>query len=555
MSVGSRAHLVAVGILLSRVAGLVREKTIAWFFGVGALADVVRLAFRAPNVLQNLLGEQTLSASFIPIYSKFLAEDRRADAGRFAGAVFGLLAAVAGALALVGVLAAPLIVRLLSPGFVDDAAKVARGELAVDRLALTVDAVRIVFPMTAILVLSAWALGILNSHRRFFLSYLAPVFWNAAIIAAAVWIGWRLDLLAEPARGSLAAQQRLLLAICWGGVAGGLLQFLVQVPSVLRLSRDLRPSLSTQVTGVRQAISAFGPALAGRGVVQLSSYIDFFLASFLAAGAMSSLGYAFTLGNLPLSVFGMSVAAAELPELAGEMGGKVDDGVRQRLVDRIERAIRQAGFLIAPAIVGLFAFGFLVAGLLFQGGRYTRLDNWLVYATLCGYTVGLLASMLSRLLQNTYFAFGDTRTPAKIATVRIVGSAGLGALLMLWLDRYSVSRTVGVPVPPDGQELYFGAVGLSLAAGISAWVEVALLVRRLRPRLPELRIPVVNLLRRLGLALASALPAAALWWLLREQTVFLQALAVLPLYAAIYLGIAWWRRLPELGLWLGRLRR
>ena len=155
---------IGVGILLSRLAGLVREGVVAAVFGAGGLADVLAMAFRGPNLLQNLLGEQTLSASFIPVYSRLLGEGREEEAGRFAGAIFGLLLATTAAIALGGVLLAPQFVTLVAPGFLGDAAAGA----AIDRFELTVLAVRIIFPMTAFLVLSAWSLGVLNSHRRFF---------------------------------------------------------------------------------------------------------------------------------------------------------------------------------------------------------------------------------------------------------------------------------------------------------------------------------------------------------------------------------------------------
>ena len=174
----------ALVIFSCRVFGLIREASLGFFFGAGPHADVFRTALRGPNVLQNLLGEQTLSVSFIPVYSRMLEEGREEEAGRFAGAVFGLLAALAAALALTGILLAKPIVALLAPGFLGDAAQVAAGTAAVDRYPLAVAAVRFIFPMTGLLVLSAWAMGVLNSHRRFFLPYFAPEVWNASIIAA-----------------------------------------------------------------------------------------------------------------------------------------------------------------------------------------------------------------------------------------------------------------------------------------------------------------------------------------------------------------------------------
>ena len=542
------ARFVALGILLSKLGGLAREMFLARYFGVGPHADVLRSAFRAPNVLQNLLGEQTLSAAFIPFYSRMLAEGRRQEAGRFAGAVFGLLAATVSALVIACVLLAPAIVSVLAAGFRGDAALVAAGEASVDRFALTVSAVRIIFPMTGILVLSAWALGVLNCHRRFLLPYLSPLVWNASIVAAllaaAGWTPWRSSYSA-----SLDQLERWLFAVCVGALIGGVAQFGVQLPLVFRLMRGFRLSLSRRVAGVREALAALGPALAGRGVVQLSAYFDIFLASFLASGAPSAIGYAVMLINLPLAAFGMSVAAAELPELSSSDPAKAG----RRVAERIDRALRQSAFVVAPSVVGYLVFGFLAAGLVYRGGNFTVEGNFLVYLVLAAYTPGLLPSVISRLLQNTFYALRDTRTPARIASVRLASSAGLGAVLMLVLDRYPVVATFGL----EGarQDLYLGAVGLAAAGSAGAWCELMLLRRALRRHLPEVRLPIGYIVRRLGLAAALAIPALALWAAVAALGVGAQALLVLPCYALSYLGVAWFSRAPELDLWLGRLRR
>ena len=155
---------VAAGILLSRVAGLLRERVAAHYLGVSAFGDIFIAVLRGPNVVQNLLGEQALSASFIPIYAQLQATGRRDDAARFASTCFALLVTLAAGIALVGVVLARPIVALLNPGLLGDAAAVAAGLRDVDRFAIAVEGVRIVFPMTALLVVAAWCLGVLNTH-------------------------------------------------------------------------------------------------------------------------------------------------------------------------------------------------------------------------------------------------------------------------------------------------------------------------------------------------------------------------------------------------------
>lgn len=555
----SGARFIALGILASRVFGLVRQVAVGRFFGVGAHTDVWQSAMRLPNVLQNLLGEQSLSAAFIPTYSRLLAEGKEREAARFAGAVFALLACVVSILVLFGVVFAKWIVMFGAWGFTADAARVAAGEIRVDRFELAVRAVRVIFPMTGFLVLAAWALGVLNSHRRFFLSYMAPVAWNVAIITALVGTAYRSGFLLTPRDAGFGELDRWLIAGCLGGVVGGLLQFLVQLPAVLREMKGLPLTLTPlAVPGVRGAVRAFGPALLGRGVVQLSLYINLLLASWLHEGALSALGFAVILINLPLGAFGMSVAAAELPELSRassrDRNGALPPDMVKTMSGRLDRALRQASFVLCPSVVGYLVFGFLVANLIFGGGRFTLESSYLVYAVLVGYTLGLLASAASRLLQNTFFALGDTRTPARIAFLRLMVDTSFGVALMFWFDRYSVTAVFGLEA--SDQDHFLGAFGLSLAASLGAWVELLLLRRRIVDKMPGLELPSGAIGRLLFWAVLLALPAVGVWLLLPAGiSVKMQALLVLPIYPLVYLGFAWWRASPELDLWLGRLRR
>lgn len=562
------AASVGAGILLSRLSGLVREQTVAFFFGVGPHADALTAALRVPNALQNLLGEGALSAAFIPIYSRLLEDDRREEAGRFAGAIFGLLLATAAGLALCGILLAKPLVALLAPGFLADAGAMAAGRAVVDRFALAVGAVRVLFPMTGCLVLSVWALGVLNSHRRFFLPYFAPVLWNSAMItalllaghAAGVWpaasaTGQGAGAAAGHLLAAPALRDRLLAAFCWGALAGGLLQFLVQLPLVARVIRGFRFSFSTRVPGVREALAAWGPVVAGRGVVQLAGYVDLFLATLLATGAAGADRYAQMLYILPISLFGMSVAAAELPELSRLRG----EASAPALLARVRRALGAVAFLNVPTVVGYLAFGYLVVGAVYRRGSFGGADNGLVYLALCGYSTGILATTSSRLLQNTFYALGDTRTPAKIAAQR-VGAAALVALpLMFWLDRFPVPPAFGAQ--PPGQHLFLGVLGLSLASGAGAWLELARLRAALRRRLPEFELPWRDDLRILLLALAAASPAALLWLLLPPSlSGLVKAAPVLLTYGLLYLVAGALAGRPELAeaaarLGLGRRRR
>lgn len=535
------APQVAAGILASRVLGLVREAVVASLAGISALTDVVSAAFRAPNVLQNLLGDQALSASFIPAYSRMIADGRQRDAGALAGAMFGLLFGAMGALSLLGVILAPWLVRLLFPGFAGDADALAAGTATVDRLALTTTAVRICFPMVAAITLSAWCLGILNSHRRFLLPYLAPSFWNASVIGV-VWF-----VASRTFAGEAERIESLVLAVCWGGLLGGLLQFAFQLPSVLRVTVGLRPSFDLRAPGVRRTLANLGPAIAGRGVSQLGAYVDLLLASFLAEGALGALALGQRLYLLPIALFGVSVAAAELPELARLRGEGEERSIAA--ARRAQRSLAAMSFLVAPTMVGYLALGIGIVGAVYRRGEFGIVDNWLVFFVLAAYSLGLLASTASRLLQSVFFSFGDTRSPARIAAMRLVVAAGLGAALMIWLDRIPVTEAAlagwpGPAAPETVQTLRLGAVGLALGSAFGSWFELALLLRRLRRRQAPVRAPWQAWRRHLPFAILCLAPWAA------AQTLLARPLWIAGLYpvlgfAATYLLASYLLRVPE----------
>jgi putative peptidoglycan lipid II flippase len=459
------SFLVGAGILLSRLSGLVREVATAAFLATGVGAEAFKAALRIPNLLQNLLGEGVLSASFVPAYSKLLAEGRREDAGRLAGAIAGLLLVLTTVLVVVGVVFAVPITRVLTPGFVP----------GTERFELTVTLVRIVTPGVGFLVLSAWCLGVLNSHRRFFLSYVAPVLWNVAIIG----------LLATTALVT-TSEVRLATAMAIGAALGSVLQFAIQLPGVLKLTRGLRLSVSLDVPGVRPTVRRFGQVVAGRGGVQLASYVDLAVASLLAFGAFSALTYAQVLYLLPISLFGMSVAAAELPTLS-----TMDRSDRPRIVARLDAGLGRVAFFVVPSSIAFLLAGDLVAASVFQWRAFSPEASVQVGVILAVYALGMLASTSSRLLQSALYGAEDTRNPAIYAVMRVVLSLIVGVSLMFPLDAFGVTgegiRLVGDPswsIAPEslraGPESAFrlGATGLAVGAAVGAWFELLLLRTR-----------------------------------------------------------------------------
>ena len=448
-----------------------RQRVLAHYLGQSTeAADAFFAAFRIPNFLQNLFGEGVLSASMIPEYTRLIAAGRADDARRLAGAVAGLLGAMVLAVVAIGVTTAPWLVNVIVPGFSG-----VRHELAVTL-------VRILFPGVGALVLSAWCLAVLNSHRHFLLSYSAPVVWNVAIIVATLL-----------PRGGLAPE-RLVIWTAWGAVAGSVLQFAVQLPTLLRLTGGVALSLDTRDPRVRNVLRNFGPVFLSRGVVQISAFIDAMIASLLPVGAVAVISNTQTLYLLPVSLFGMSVAAAELPELAaagGEPAARAET-LRRRIALGSERI----AFFTVPSAMGFLALGHLVAGVFLQSGRFSQQDSYWVWATLAGSTVGLLATALGRLLTSTYYALDDTRTPLSFAVVRVVLTLALGFIAAVWVPGWL------------GIDRRWGTAGLTASAGMAGWVEFVLLRRGLNQRIGDFRMPRGVLPRLWG----AAAGAAALSW-------------------------------------------
>jgi putative peptidoglycan lipid II flippase len=504
-SAGRSSALVAAGILLSRIAGFIRQRVFSHYFGLGPVADALGASFRIPNLLQNLFGEGVLSASFIPVYARLLGEGRERDAGKVAGAVAGLLGLAVALIVAIGVGATPLVVSLLAPGFTGE------------KRLLTVTLVRIMFPGTGILVMSAWCLGILNSHRKFFLSYVAPVVWNAAIIAAAI-------------AGRHAAPGRMAVLIAWGAVAGSVLQVLIQLPVVLAVARGLRLSAGRSDPAVRTVVRNFWPALVGRGVNQLSAFVDTVISSLLGNDPVGALANAQLLYTLPVSLFGMSVSAAALPEMSAAQGSEAERHAALR--SQLEDGIHRIAYFIVPCAVAFLALGQVLIGALFETGRFRAVDSRYVWAILAGSAVGLLASTLSRLSASTFYALGDTRTPMRYAVVRVGLTTVLGFLC-------------SVPLPGLlGIELKWGAVGLTASAGLSAWVEFALLRRGLAARIGATHFAPWYLAKLWGAAAAAGATAYAVWRLAADLDPLSTGLVVLVPYVLLYGALTLALRIP-----------
>lgn len=474
----SGSTLVAAGIFLSRIAGIIRTVVIGVVLGAGAAADSFSFAMRVPNLLQNLLGEGSLSASFIPVYARLVEEGDEKRASALAGAVLSILALVTAVIVLIVVLAARPLVWLFTDWESDPA-----------RYELTIELFRITTVGIGFLVISAWCLGVLNSHRSFFLSYAAPVLWNLAQIVA---------LVGAAVAALSVADGALLLA--WAVVIGGVLQVAIQLPRVRGYVPSLRPTLRRDGL-VDDVIRRFLPAAGARGVVQVSSFVDTFFLTLLVGGAAAFYLYALPLYVTPISLFGFSVAAAELAEMS-----RRSQNLRA-LAARITPALRKT---VVPA--GFITAAYLAAGPTWTDALYGWISRLLdrgltdpAAVLVIGYllmamALGLPAAITARVTQNTLYSLGDVRGPARIAIVRVIVSVSASYLLMLQLDWLTFDGTSIVEfgafphwppweqVPESRRALpgvtpHLGVVGIGLGSSIAAWVEWTMLRVRLRGRL------------------------------------------------------------------------
>lgn len=511
---GRAAFVVGAGILISRLVGVLRNTAFAYFFGAGAASDAYNAAFKIPNAVRNLLGEGTLSASFVPVYSRLLEREDPRAARALANAMLGMLLAAVSVLTLLGILLAPWLTTVLAPGF-DGATR-----------DLTTRLTRILFPMTGVMVLSGWCLGIQNSHRRFFWSYASAALWSVAQIGLLLVGGPRAD-----------SATTLAVWLAWATLAGALLQVGAQMPEVLRLTGPLRPTLDRGAEGLLQTLRNIVPVVTALGVVQISSFIDLQIASFLPEGATTNMNYANTLALLPVSLFGVSVAAAALPELARDSGADAIDVLRERLRSGWQRIL----FYIVPSAVVFLALGDYCVGILYRAGRFGAAEQQVVHWILAAFAVGLVSFGSVKLMASAYYALQDYRTPLRASMISIVVSA---------------VASIAIAVPLRHSPL--ATAGIALGSALGSYVNLTVLLGGLRRRLGPLYTPAMWMgTRRIVVAslLATAVSFVARWahmyWLptLHPR---LAGIPVLAVFGVVYLTTAWWMGSAEAARWLRR---
>ena len=498
-SLGARSLLVSAGMLLSRIAGLWRQRVFSGLFALTPEADAFNAALRIPNFLQNLFGDGVLSASLIPVYSRLVAQRGQEEADRVARTILALLTLVISVIVLIGVIFTPAFVDIIAYGFHHEIAK----------RDLTIALVRIMFPGVGLLVGSAWCLAILNTHGKFFNSYAAPALWNAAIIFALLW--WRNEPLPS-----------LAIKAAWGAVIGSVLQILTQLPQVIAIMSSGWAATSLRRTAeVSEVIASSIPVILSRGAIQVSAFVDSTIATSLGDGALTGLTNAQSLYMFPVSLFGMAISSAALPAMSAARHHEDTSGIAKHLIDGQKILL----ILMVPSVVGFLAFGDLMSGALYEHGLFTPKNSQFVWAILAGSAVGLIATTVGRFYASAFYAIGDTKTPARFAFVRIALVILLGVLMAR-----------GIPYVFH-LDLMWGTPGLTLSAGIAGWIEFTLLRSALKKRIADFSVPVSFLMKCWAVALlAAALTTGLRWVEVPQRFHWLKYLAILTAFGLVYLG-------------------
>ncbi|HLU61232.1 MAG TPA: murein biosynthesis integral membrane protein MurJ [Gammaproteobacteria bacterium] len=483
--------------LVSRVLGLLRDMAFAAFLAVGPAMDAFFVAFKIPNFMRRMFGEGAFSQAFVPVVSEYRQTRPHEEVKALVERVAGTFGALLLLINVIGLLAAPLLVMLFAPGFLNNPGQVE----------LTTELLRVTFPYLFFIALTAFAGGVLNTYGRFGAPALAPVLLNIALISAAAW-------------GSRWFETSVM-ALAWAVFAAGIAQLLLQLPSMAKLGLFPWPRFDRRHPGVRKVFRLMLPALFGSSVAQINLLVDTLIASFLAAGSVSWLYYADRLMEFPLGVFSIALATVILPQLSRDHAANDP----ARFSANLDFALRLLLLIALPAAVGLFVLSGPILATLFFHGAFRVEDVVMSQLALMAYSLGLIGFSLVKILAPGYFARQDTRTPVR------VGLIAMGANVVLNLV------IVGVMLWQDFQAPH---AGLALATGLAALLNASMLLTGLRKTGVFLARPGwgVFLLR---LLLACVLMAAAVTWLagpLQQWLAWSATERVARLAAMVALGIA-----------------
>ena len=442
------AGLIGIATMMSRVLGLVRDQVLAYLFGAGNAMDAFNVAFRIPNLVRDLFAEGAMSAAFVPTFTRRLTLHGKDDAWRLSNQLVSALLLATGVLVVPGIVLAEPLVGLLAHGYASVPGK----------LELTATLTRIMLPFLTLVAVAAALMGMLNSLRHFFMPALSPAMFNVAMILSAVAL--------VPVMPRLGFQP--IVGLAFGALLGGLGQVAVQCPALYREGYRYRAVLDYRDAGLREVLRLMGPGTLGLAAVQINLLVNMILATGQGTGAVSWLGYAFRLMYLPIGLFGVSIATAAIPDLARHAAREELAGMRET----ISSGLRMMLMLNVPATVGLMSLASPIVAVIFERGSFTSADTAATAAALVFYAPGLLGYSTIKIAAPSFYALRDSRTPVLVSMVSVLVNIGLNVVLV---------RTIG----------YRGlALGTAIAAGLNAFILLALLRRRLGG-LDEARIATV----------------------------------------------------------------
>lgn len=453
--------VVSAMTFLSRILGFIRDIVIARLFGAGLDTDAFFVAFKIPNFLRRLFAEGAFSQAFIPVLAEYRERGDK-DLKTLIASTSGTLATILFLITAIGVIAAPIIIMIFAPGFIDSP----------DKLDLAGSLLTITFPYLFFISLTALSGAILNSFGKFAVPAFTPVFLNLALISSAIWLSPHFD---QP-----------VTALAWGVFIGGLVQLLFQLPFLMAIKQLPMPVWRPQNSGVKKIFKLMIPALFGVSVSQINLLLDTLLASFLVTGSISWLYYSDRLVEFPLGVFGIALATVILPSLSK----KHATASAEAFSNTLDWALRWVFIIATPAAIGLIYLAEPLLITLFQYGEFTAEHAYQASLSLMAYGLGLLPFIFIKVLAPGYYARQDTKTPVKIGIIAMVSNMVLNVILML----------------------QFAHVGLALATALSAGLNAALLFSGLRKR--SVYQPRVGWLGfTVKLILPNVLLIAVLWWL------------------------------------------
>jgi putative peptidoglycan lipid II flippase len=442
-NIARAAGVLGFATVLSRIMGMVRDMVVSRLFGAGFATDAFFAAFQIPNMLRRFFAEGALTAAFVPTFSEWYTQKGEDEARCLANVCFTMLTIVMALVTILGIIFSPQIVHLMFPGFVHEPPLTLPGGKIITKPELTVVLNRLMFPYLFFISLVALCMGILNTMRHFFTPAISTVFLNISMIVCAVFFHSRFNV--------------PIIALACGVLLGGIMQLLLQLPTLYRLGFPIRPRFDISHPAVRKIALLMGPAVFGVGVYYLNITVGNILASLLPQGSVSYLYYAQRLFEFPQGIFTVSVAQAVLPSMSRQAAAGEMEGVK----DSLAFALRLTLFITIPAMAGLMVCSTPIFSLLFMGGAFNFGKAANCAVALFYYSLGLSLVALVRVLVPTFYALQDTKTPVKIAFVAFIFNFIFSLMLM-------------------GPMLHGG---LALASTLSALCQMAMLLYLLRKKI------------------------------------------------------------------------